>query len=128
MPKAIKNDRSGIIHAAYDTNLTGSFCGGLGAFSGSITVMRFKSARTRDSVVTCKRCLAMIGVPDPLTTTTTVILENTITNIKDNIKIFSQSCLECENMITDMMETTNRCRHRDNRHEACDWVFCPLRR
>jgi hypothetical protein len=56
------------------------------------------------------------------------ILTNSVSDIRDKIKTFVLNSPECEHMITDMMETTNRCRRADNIVKTCEWVFCPLRR
>jgi hypothetical protein len=65
-------------------------------------------------------------VPKKLSTMDT--LAANVSNIRDNIKTFVLHSPECEHMITDMMETTNRCRRPDNIVKTCEWVFCPLRR
>jgi hypothetical protein len=135
MHKAIKNDKSKVIHAAYNVHAPASLCGGLDPWSEKMTVLRFVSVSTRNAAVTCKRCLKTLGLLNPpvliikeMPSGTMNVLTACVDNIKENITTFVLNSLECEHMITDMMETTSKCRNIGNTVRICEWVFCPLRR
>jgi len=64
MYKTIKNDNSGVVHAAYGSHAPVSFCGAIHPYSEDITVAWPDSGKARDAAITCKNCLRMLGLPD----------------------------------------------------------------
>lgn len=133
--KAIKNDKTGVTHAVYNTNMPASLCGALDPWIEEFTVLRFSTVGHRNAVVTCKRCLKMLNLLNPpvliikeMPSGVMNILTASNDNIRENIDTFVRHSPECDHMITLRMEPTYKCRHTGNIIGTCEWVFCPLRR